>query len=94
MREGNMTDLIQVSRRDGLMEIKFNRPERKNALSNEMYTRMADLIVAPKGADSLEPAVQRQLFSHMSSDEHGQLRWHIAIGGASRDPQSSALIAL
>lgn len=39
-----MTELIQVSRQDGLMEIKFNRPDRKNALSNEMYNRLTEVF--------------------------------------------------
>lgn len=39
-----MTDLILVSRQDGLMEITFNRPDRKNAFSNEMYSRLAELL--------------------------------------------------
>jgi enoyl-CoA hydratase/carnithine racemase len=39
-----MTDLVQVSRQNGLMEIHFNRPDRKNALTNEMYTRVAEAL--------------------------------------------------
>lgn len=48
-----MTDLIQASRQDGLMEIKFNRPERKNALTNEMYSRIADLIEQANQDDAI-----------------------------------------
>jgi enoyl-CoA hydratase/carnithine racemase len=39
-----MTNLVQVSRQNGLMEIHFNRPDRKNALSNEMYTRVSEAL--------------------------------------------------
>lgn len=48
-----MTELIQVSRQDGLMEIKFNRPGRKNALSNEMYSRLAELLEQSNRDDAI-----------------------------------------
>jgi len=39
-----MTELVQVSRQNGLMEIHFNRQDRKNALSNKMYTRVTEAL--------------------------------------------------
>lgn len=48
-----MTDLILVSRQDGLMEITFNRPDRKNALSNEMYSRLAELLEQANRDDTI-----------------------------------------
>lgn len=39
-----MTELVRVSRQDGLMEIHFNRPDRKNALLNEMYERVMEAL--------------------------------------------------
>ena len=32
-----MTDELIVTRADGIMEIRFNRPEKKNALTRAMY---------------------------------------------------------
>ena len=32
-----MTDLVKISTADGVMEIVWNRPDKKNALSNAMY---------------------------------------------------------
>lgn len=32
-----MTDLVKISEADGVMEIVWNRPDKKNALSNAMY---------------------------------------------------------
>jgi enoyl-CoA hydratase/carnithine racemase len=52
-QEGAMADLIQVSRQDGLMEIKFSRPDRKNALSNEMYGQLTELLEQANKDDAI-----------------------------------------
>lgn len=39
-----MTDLIQTSIENKVLTIKFNRPEKKNALTHAMYTAMADAM--------------------------------------------------
>jgi enoyl-CoA hydratase/carnithine racemase len=53
-----MTDLVQTQITDGILTITFNRPERKNALSNVMYDKIADAMLA---ADA-DPAVRVILF--------------------------------
>jgi enoyl-CoA hydratase/carnithine racemase len=45
------TDLVQISVSDGVMEIVWNRPAKKNALSNAMY-RAATAALARAEADS------------------------------------------
>ncbi|KEQ52300.1 enoyl-CoA hydratase [Sphingobium chlorophenolicum] len=41
-----MTDYIRSTRQDGLLEIVIDRPERRNAITGEMYGAMADAIRA------------------------------------------------
>lgn len=43
------TEQIIVSREGGVLEIRFNRPEKKNAITNAMYGAMADALAS--GAD-------------------------------------------
>lgn len=35
---------IKLSFRDGVRKILFNRPEKKNAIKREMYSRLADIL--------------------------------------------------
>ncbi|MEY4783855.1 MAG: hypothetical protein RIR41_1790, partial [Pseudomonadota bacterium] len=37
MTDAVQTDLVKISVADGVMEIAWNRPDKKNALSNVMY---------------------------------------------------------
>ena len=37
MTDPNTTDLVKISEANGIMEIVWNRPDKKNALSNAMY---------------------------------------------------------
>jgi enoyl-CoA hydratase/carnithine racemase len=39
-----MTELVKVSVADGVMEITWNRPDKKNALSNAMYRTATDAL--------------------------------------------------
>lgn len=39
-----MTDHVQIERSDGVMAILLNRPERRNAITVEMYRALADAI--------------------------------------------------
>jgi enoyl-CoA hydratase/carnithine racemase len=45
-----MTDLVKISEADGVMEIVWNRPDKKNALSNAMY-RAATAALARAAED-------------------------------------------
>jgi enoyl-CoA hydratase/carnithine racemase len=54
-----MTDLIQVNTDGALAEIVFNRPDRKNALNNEMYEALSAALET-LGAD---PAIRCILFT-------------------------------
>ena len=39
-----MTDLVTVARHDTTVEIELNRPDKKNALTSDMYAAMADAV--------------------------------------------------
>jgi enoyl-CoA hydratase/carnithine racemase len=47
-----MTDLVLVETRDGVRTVRFNRPEKKNALTGPMYAAAAEAIAATE-----DPAV-------------------------------------
>ncbi len=44
---------IQTDLQDGVLDIRFNRPEKKNALTLAMYTAIADLLVQADGEDAV-----------------------------------------
>jgi enoyl-CoA hydratase/carnithine racemase len=54
-----MTDLILVTTNGALAEIVFNRPDRKNALNNEMY----DALTAALETLGADPAIRCILFT-------------------------------
>ena len=44
-----MTDLVKVETRDGVLVIRFDRPEKKNALTGAMYRAAADALIGAGG---------------------------------------------
>jgi enoyl-CoA hydratase/carnithine racemase len=48
-----MTDLIKTDLNDGVLSIRMNRPDKKNALTGEMYAAMADAIAGADTDDSV-----------------------------------------
>jgi len=54
-----MTDHILVSRRDGVVELRFDRPDKKNALTEPMYAALAEAMTGING----DPSVRVVLFS-------------------------------
>lgn len=48
-----MTDLIQTSIENKVLTITFNRPEKKNALTHAMYTKMADAMEDARTNDDI-----------------------------------------
>ncbi len=44
---------IVVSRQGGVLEVRFNRPEKKNAITNAMYGTMADAIAEAQREDGV-----------------------------------------
>lgn len=46
-------DHILVSRDSAVLEIRFNRPEKKNAITNAMYGAMADAVAQAQADDSV-----------------------------------------
>src|SRR6201997_197610 len=53
-RRRRMTEQIEVKNESGILTLTLKRPDKKNALTNEMYGALADAI---KGAES-DPAVR------------------------------------
>ena len=49
-----MTDHVAISQANGVLEILWNRPEKKNALSQAMYAKASDAL----DAASKDPAVR------------------------------------
>lgn len=41
-----MSEHIAITRDQGVLELRFNRPEKKNAITNDMYGALADAIAA------------------------------------------------
>jgi enoyl-CoA hydratase/carnithine racemase len=41
-----MTDNVQIENSNGILTLTLARPEKKNALTNEMYGKLADAIEA------------------------------------------------
>jgi enoyl-CoA hydratase/carnithine racemase len=56
-------DNVAISRTDGLLEIRFDRPEKKNALSRAMYTQV---VGALESADA-DPAIRVVLLTGTGS---------------------------
>ena len=54
-----MTDDVVITRDGGVMEIRFNRPEKKNALTRAMYAAVVDAFT---GADA-DPSVRALLLT-------------------------------
>jgi enoyl-CoA hydratase/carnithine racemase len=53
------TDELQVSRREGVVEVVFNRPERRNAFTAAMYAGMREHSDEPAGTNDLRVLVLR-----------------------------------
>ena len=52
-----MTDTVLVTRDAGVMEITFNRPEKKNALTREMYAAVVDPLQSADAEPSVPVAI-------------------------------------
>ncbi|MFT0521412.1 enoyl-CoA hydratase-related protein [Pseudomonas faucium] len=52
-----MTDLIQHHLDEGLLTLRLNRPDKLNALTNAMYTRLAELFEAANSDPAVEVIV-------------------------------------
>lgn len=48
-----MSEHIEITRQNGVLSIRMNRPDKKNALTAEMYAAMAEAIAAADGDTSI-----------------------------------------
>lgn len=58
-----MSDLVTVSRRGNTIEIELNRPDKKNAITSDMYATMADALAQAEA----DPSVRSVLLSGAGS---------------------------
>lgn len=54
-----MTELVQINKSQGVLELRLNRPDKKNALTHDMYFAMAEALVSAED----DPTVAVVLFS-------------------------------
>jgi enoyl-CoA hydratase/carnithine racemase len=52
-----ITDLIKADQRDGVLTLTIDRPDKLNALTNAMYTRLADLLFAADEDDAVRVVI-------------------------------------
>ena len=52
-----MTETVVITRADGVLEIRLNRPEKKNALTSDMYDAMADAFLLVDADPTLRVAL-------------------------------------
>ena len=52
-----MTDTVVITRTDRVLEIRLNRPEKKNALTRAMYDAMADAFAQVDADPTLRVAL-------------------------------------
>ena len=50
-----MSEHVVVTRADGLLTLRINRPEKKNALTRAMYSRLAGSGQASTGSENKKP---------------------------------------
>ncbi|MDX1415788.1 MAG: enoyl-CoA hydratase/isomerase family protein [Candidatus Promineifilaceae bacterium] len=54
-----MTDLVLTQQRDNIFEIVLNRPDKRNALNNPLYTAFEEAIIAARGASGVRAVLIR-----------------------------------
>src|SRR5262249_59648243 len=52
-----MTDVVVLTRAEAVLEIRLNRPEKKNALTRDMYNAMADAFAQVDADPTLRAAL-------------------------------------
>ncbi len=53
MTSSDRNDHVRITRREGILHIQINRPEKKNALTRAMYQAMADAILGADREDAI-----------------------------------------
>jgi enoyl-CoA hydratase/carnithine racemase len=54
-----MTDYIKIEHRDHVLTLTFARPDKKNAITNAMYGKLADALIAAETDNSIRVIVLR-----------------------------------
>src|SRR5215475_12674895 len=54
-----MTDHIKIDHRDHILTLTFARPDKKNAITNAMYGKLADAIIAAETDKTIRVIVLR-----------------------------------
>ena len=61
------TDLVQINQTDGVMTISLNRPDKQNALTQEMYFTMVDALDAADSDDDMKVLILTGEGPHFTS---------------------------
>ena len=69
-----MTDNIVITRTNGVLEIRLNRPEKKNALTRAMYDAMAEAFAQVDADPTLRVALLTGTGDSFSSSFLSSLR--------------------
>lgn len=75
---------IKLSFRDGVRKILFNRPEKKNAIKREMYSRLADILNEDAKNDQIVVTIITGVGEYYSSGN--DLKSSMAAGAADFEP--------
>src|SRR5205823_13228791 len=66
--EGRMTDHLRVARRgDGLLRLHLDKPDKRNALDDDMVTAMIDELIIGSGDESIRAALLTAAGDHFCS---------------------------
>ena len=80
-----MTDHIRISTEDSVMRIAFNRPDKKNAITNAMYVAMGEALARAES----DPSIRAVLFEAAGSsfDDAGMIgETQVIVGTEVQDP--------
>jgi enoyl-CoA hydratase/carnithine racemase len=83
-----MTDHVLLQIRDGVQTIRFNRPDKKNALTREMYDCITEALIAGDASDDV--AVHVFLGSAGVFTAGNDIKDFAGYDGKARDPDTGA----
>ena len=88
---------ISIEQADGICTIRFNRPEKKNAITAAMYQRMADGFKAAEADASVRVIVQdcpEQSENRKANDPVAQPSTRLRQGAATCRPPTTTTAAV
>lgn len=92
--ESVLSEFVQIERRGAVQVIRLNRPEKKNAITRDMYAAMASALIDGDGDDSVRCHVMLGVPGIFSAGNDMSDFMAIATGQASGDEVFDFLQAL